>query len=307
MKVMISPGIGGYAVTLDTALNLPTAPAWWKYSLDVGVWTTLPGTQTPLGEFSLGPIQVPINRSPTTYIYNHSAMVWAQVRWEDLDYWIPETPSFTDAHVTEPISLRQPNNAANVIFNDYGNAANVEGSGSVSINLGRIIAGNGFLYVGERKYYTRIAARLRLDQGYFGPDDNPAWGLQNISWTPTPSQSAGVTAFYDLTFDPNGLCWLNSDPTTVVDPNVGFRISANGRDAIGQPCSATGWLVPTNVEYRRSISTIQIERIPRWEWPMLFDIQEKVLDGVLNGVSVKLNEKVLQIGKLKAKLQDARK
>lgn len=305
-KVMISPGRGGYAVTLDAATNLPAVPTW-TYRLDGGTWTALPWTRTLLGEFSLGPIQVPINHAPGTYIYNHSAEVRAMVTVADLDFFVPETPTFTTAQGTEPIALRQPNNADNVIYNDYGNAGNVEGPGFASINFGGIIAGNGWLYVVTRKYYTRIAVRLQLDRGYFGPDDDPAWGLQNISWTPTPSRSSGVTAFYDVTFDQNGLCWLNSDPTAVVDPNVGFPISVNGKDAIGQPFTATGRLVPTNVEYHRSISTIQIEKIPQWEWPMLFDIREKVLDIVFNGVSVKLNEKVLQIGKLKAKLQDAHK
>jgi hypothetical protein len=297
-KVMISPGRGGYEVTLETTTNLPAAPTW-TYRLDGGASTALPATRT---------IQVPINQSPGTYIYDHSAEVRAEVSVGDLDFWVPGTSTFTTAQGTEPIALRQPNNAANVIGNDYGNDANVEGPGYASINVGElpIVAGNGWLYVGTRKYYTRIAARLKLDRGFFGPDDNPTWGLQNISWTPTPSQSAGVTAFYEVTFDPNGLCWLNSDPTTVVDPNVGFPISANGKDAIGQPFSATGWLVPTNVEYRRSISTIQIAKIPEWEWPMQFEIPEKVLDVVHNGVSVKLNESVLQIGRLKVKLQDAR-
>jgi hypothetical protein len=296
-KVMISPGRGGYEVTLDTTTNLPAAPTW-TYRLDGGAWTALPATRI---------IQVPINQSPGTHIYNHSAEVRAVVSVADLDYWVPGTSTFTTAEGTAPIALRQPNNAANVIVSDYENAGNVEGTGSASINLGGIAAGNGWLYVGIRKYYTRLAARLQLEPGYFGPDDNPAWGLQNITWTPTPSQRVGATAFYDVTFGPNGLCWLNSDPATVVDPNVGFPISANGKDAIGQPFSATGWLVPTNVEYRRSTSTIQIARIPQWEWPMLFDIREKVVEVVLDGVSVKLNESVLQIGKLQAKLQDARK
>lgn len=205
------------------------------------------------------------------------------------------------------VALRQPSIAANVIVSDYENAGNVEGTGSASINFGGLVAGNGWLYLGTRKYYTRLAARLQLDRGFFGPNDNPAWGLQNITWTPTPSQSASVTAFYEVTFDPSGLCWLNSDPATVVDPNVGFPISAKGKDAIGQPFSATGRLVPTNVEYRRSISTIQIAKIPSWEWPMLFDIREKVVEVVFEGVLVMLNENLLQIGEVEVELKDARK
>jgi hypothetical protein len=296
-KVMISPGRGGYEVTLDTTTNLPATPTW-TFRLDAGARTALPATRT---------IQVPINQFPGTYIYNHSVEVRAQVSVADLDYWAPGTSTFSAAEGTDPIALRQPNNGANVIVSDYKNAGNVGDTGSASINFGGLVAGNGWLYVRTRKYYTRLAARLQLDPGYFGPDDNPAWGPQNITWTPTPRQSAGVTAFYEVTFEPNGLCWLNSDPTTVVDPGVGFPIWANGKDAIGQPFSATGRLIPTNVEYHRSISTIEIAKIPKWEWPMRFDIREKVVEVVLNGVSVKLNESVLQIGKLKAKLQDARK
>jgi hypothetical protein len=35
-----------------------------------------------------------------------------------------------------------------------------------------------------------------------------------------------------VTFDSSGLCSLDSDPTNVVDPNVGFQIKAAGPDAI---------------------------------------------------------------------------
>jgi hypothetical protein len=291
-KVMISPGKGGYEVTLDTTTNLPATPTW-TYRLDGGVWTPLL-TRT---------IQVPINQSPGMYIYSHSAEVRAKVNVEDLNYWVPATSTFTTAQGTAPIELRKPNNAAKVIVSDYANAGNVEGDGYASINFGRFVAGNGWLYVATQKYYTRLAARLQLDPGYFGPDDNPAWVLQNITWTPTPSQGAGATAFYDVTFNASGLCWLNSDPATIVDPNVGFPISANGKDAIGQSFSATGRLIPTNVEYRRSISTIEQPKIPEWEWPMQFGIRENTVEGV----PVKLTENVLQIGQLKVQLQDARK
>jgi len=296
-KVMISAGMGGYEVTLDTTTNLPATPTW-TYRLDSEAWTALPATRS---------IQVPINKSAGTYVYNHSAEIQAQVSVEDLDYWVLGTSTFTTAQDTVSIALRQPNNAANVIVNDYGNAANVEGPGYASINFGGIVADNGWLYVGTRKYYTRLAARLQLDPGYFGPDDNAAWALRNITWTPKPSQTDGVTALYDVTFDPNGLCWLNSDPATVVDPNVGFPISAKGNDAIRQPFSVTGRLVPTNIEYHRSISTIQIARIPEWEWPMQFDVREKILEVVFNGVLVRLAANVLQIGDLEVELQDARK
>jgi len=296
-KVMILPGRGGYDVTLDTTTNLPATPNW-TYRLDSGAWAALPATRT---------IRVPINQTPATYLYNHSVDVRAQVSVGDLEYWIPGTSAFTTAQSTNPIPLRQPNNAANAIISDYENPGDVEGTGSASINFGGLVAGNGWLYVGIRKFYTRLAARLQLDRGYFGPDDNPAWGLQGIIWTPTPSQRSGVTAFYDVTFDSSGLCWLNSDPATVVDPNVGFSISAKGTDAIGQSFGATGWLVPTNVEYHRSISTIEIARIPKWEWPMIFDIRETVLEVVFNGVLVMLNANVLQIGELEVELQDARK
>jgi len=296
-KVMILPGRGGYEVTLDTTTNLPAAPTW-TYRLNGGSWTALPATRT---------IQVPINQSPGTNIYNHSAEVRAQVGVGDLDYWVPGTSTFTTAQDTDLIALRQPNNAANAIDPNYGDAGNVEGTGSASINFGGLVAGNGWLYVRSRKYYTRLAVRLQLDPGFFGPDDKPAWGLQNITWTPTPSQSSGLTAFYDVTFDASGLCWLDSNPATVVDPNVGFPISAAGKDAIGQSFSATGRLVPTNVEYRRSISTIERAKIPKWEWPMLFDIREKVLEVVFNGVLVMLNENVLRIGELEVELKDARK
>ncbi len=297
-KVMISPGRGEYEVTLDRTTNLPAAPVW-DYRLDGGAWTTMPATRT---------IQVPINRSLGTYVYNHSVEVRGMVSVEDLDFWVPATSTFTTAQDTDPIALRQPNSAGNVIVSNYKDAGNVEGTGpeAVSINFFRIKAGNGWLYVRTRTYYTRLAAKLQLDPGYFGPDDNPAWGLQNIAWMPTPGQSAGLTAFYDVTLDPSGVCWLNSDPATVVDPNVGFPISAQGKDAIGQPFSATGRLVPTNVEYVRSISTIQIAKIPKWEWPVLFDIREKILEVVFKGVRVTLKENELQIGDLKVKLKDAR-
>ena len=295
-KVMIAAGKGGYNATLDTTTNLPANPTW-NYRLDGGTWTLLPANRS---------IQVPINQPSGTLLYNHSVEVEARVTVADLDFWVPATAAFTTVSGTDAIALRQPNNTANQIVSDYDNAGNVEGTGYASINFGGIKSGSGWIYVGRRKYYTRIAVSLQLDGGYFGPDDNAAWGLQQITWTPKPSSSAGVTAFYDVTFDPNGLCWLNSDPATVVDPNVGFAVSANGKDAIGQPFSVAGRLIPTNVEYHRSISTIQIPRIPEWEWPMQFDVRTKVMEVVYEGVLVMLNVNILQIGDVEIELQDAR-
>lgn len=117
---------------------------------------------------------------------------------------------------------------------------------------------------------------------------------------------SGLTAFYDVTFDASGLCSLNSDPMTVVDPNVGFTITAKGKDAIGQSFNATGTMRPTNVDHTRSISTIEVARIPKWEWPMLFDIREKILEVVLLGVPVILQGEVLKIGDVKVDLEKAR-
>jgi hypothetical protein len=296
-KVMLSPGRGGYAVTLRTTTNLPPT-ATWTYRLNTGSWRALPATRT---------IQVPINASLGTYRYIHSTEVQGQVTVADLDYWVPATSTFTTAQATTLIALPLPNNTANVIENDYKNGANVEGSGFAAVNFGGVGSRNGWLYVGWRKYYERLAVSLKLDPGYFGPADDPAWGLQSISWTPTPNQSAGIVAFYEVEFNANGLCWLKSDPATVVDPNVGFPISVNGKDAIGQPFNATGRLIPTNVEYHRSISTIQTPRIPEWEWPMQFIVRERVVDVVLDGVVVKLVESILQIGDLEVELQDAYK
>jgi hypothetical protein len=146
---------------------------------------------------------------------------------------------------------------------------------------------------------------VRLHDGFFGPDDNANWAPQNITWTPAPSQRTGLTAFYDVTFDASGLCWLTSDPSTVVDPNVGFQISATGKDAIGQSFSATGTLRPTNVEYTRSVSTIEVPRIPKWEWPMRFDIQELVVDVVFDGTRVAFDGKTVQIGDVKVEIEEA--
>lgn len=293
---MIVPGRGGYEVTLDVTTNLPATPALtWR--LGGGPWSPLP--TPPI-------VTVPVNQNASTYVYNHVAEVRGQVSVDDLPHWVPGTSTFTTASGSDPVALLQPNNAANVLFSDYDNAGNTEGTGTVSINFGGIRAGNGWLYIGTRKYYTRIAVRLTLHDGFFGPDDTSSWALQSITWTPTPSQSSGLTAFYDVTFDASGLCSLNSDPMTVVDPNVGFTITAKGKDAIGQSFNATGTMRPTNVDYTRSISTIEVARIPKWEWPMLFDIREKILEVVLLGVPVILQGEVLKIGEVKVDLEKAR-
>lgn len=147
---------------------------------------------------------------------------------------------------------------------------------------------------------------LDLDGGHFGPEDDPAWALQSVTWTPTPSQTAGLTATYDITYGANGLCWLTNAPATVVDPAVGFAVSATGKDAIGQPFTVTGRLIPEHLEYRRSISTIQIAKIPQWEWPMRFETPENVLDTVIDGVVVTLEDDVLKIDDLEVELKDAR-
>lgn len=295
-KVMISAGVGGYEVALDATTNLPATPEW-TYQLNSGPVTTMPVTRT---------IEVPINQIPGTYFYNHSVEVRARVAVADLDYWVPATSTFTRAQATDAIALRQPNNAANRVVAEYDNKGNVEGSGSTSINLGGIRAGNGWLYIGTEKRYTRLAMRLELDAGYFGPADKAAWSLKTINWSPIPVQSSGLIAFYDVTFGANDLCWLSSDPTTVVQPGVGFPISATGQDAVGQTFNVTGRIYPTNMEYLRSISTIQVSRIPWFEWPMRIEVPQDVLEWVVDGVLVSISADEIKIDDLKVELKDAR-
>src|SRR5262249_19080446 len=158
--------------------------------------------------------------------------------------------------------------------------------------------------IGIRRYYTKLAARLLLDGGYFGPDDDPTWAPESIMWTPTPGQSTAVRAFYDVTFDANGLCWLNSDPGTVVDPNVGFAVAVSGNDAIGQPFNATGRLIPTHVDYRLSISTVEVPKIPKWDWPVLIETPETTVDVTVDGTQVKLDGDVLKIGDVEIQVRD---
>jgi hypothetical protein len=128
--------------------------------------------------------------------------------------------------------LRQPNAAASTVISDYVDPGNVTGTVATSLNLGGVRAGSGWIAIGTRMYYTKLAVKLRFDAGYFGPDDDPAWVPKSIVWSPAPGQTKGVHAFYDVTFDANGLCWLNSDPGTVVDPNVGFPVTVSDRSAV---------------------------------------------------------------------------
>ena len=107
---------------------------------------------------------------------------------------------------------------------DYADPGNIEGTVTTSLNLGGVRTATAGSRIGIRRYYTGLAVKVLLDGGYFGSGDDPAWMPESIAWTPTPVQSSGDRAFYDVTFDANGLCWLNSDPGTVVDPNVGFRV-----------------------------------------------------------------------------------
>jgi hypothetical protein len=272
-KVLVGAGRGGYAVTLTTTTNLPGTPTW-SDRVDGGAWTNMPANRT---------ITVPINEQQNTYVYNHSVGAQADVTVADLDYW---APAITSAQADVPVALRQPNLAASTVISDYDDPSNVEGTVATSINFGGVRAGNGSISIGIRRYYTKLAAKLLLDGGYFGPDDDPTWVPESIVWTPAPGQSTAVRAFYDVTFDANGLCWLNSDPATVVDPNVGFPVAVSGNDAIGQPFSATGRLIPTNVDYRQSISTIEVPKIPKWEWPVLIETPDTIVDVAVDGTQV---------------------
>lgn len=291
-KVLVGAGRGGYAVLLTTSTNLPGTPKW-SSRLDGGAWTAMPANRT---------VTVPINQQQNTYVYNHFVGGQAEVTVADLDYWAPEV---TSAEADVPVALRQPNLAASRVISDYEDPGNVETTVATSLNFGGVHAGNGWISIGIRRYYTKLAARLVLDGGYFGPDDDAAWAPESIVWTPAPVQSTGVRALYDVTFDANGLCWLNSDPSTVVDPNVGFPLSVSGRDAIGQPFSATGRLVPTHADYRQSISAIEVPKIPKWEWPVLIETPEVIVDVVVDGTQVQLEGDVLKIGDVEIQVRDA--
>jgi hypothetical protein len=295
-KFRIATGRGGYEVLIAATTNLPPTPTWaWRPG--AGNWLGMPANRT---------VRLFINDAPGgTYIYDQAIDVRANVTLAELDYWVPGTSAFTTATATDQVALREPDNAANRLFSDYANAGNVAGPGTASLNIGRLRSGNGRLYLGTRMDYTRLAMTLELDGGYFGPKDDPAWALQNITWTPSPTQSAGLTAFYDVTFGPTGLCWLTSAPATVVDPAVGFAVSVTGKDSIGQSFSVTGRLIPTNVEYRQSISTIEHAKIPKWEWPVQIEMPENVLETVVDGAAVTLTDDVLKIDDLKIELKDA--
>jgi hypothetical protein len=246
-------------------------------------------------------VTVPINAQQNTYVYDHSVGAQAEVTVADLDYW---APAITTAQADVQVALRQPNHAASRVISDYADSGNVEGTVATSINFGGVRAGNGWISIGIRRYYTKLAAKLLLDGGYFGPDDDPAWAPESIVWTPAPGRSTALSAFYDVTFDARGLCWLNSDPGTVVDPNVGFPVAVSGNDAIGQPFSASGRLIPTHVDYRLSISAIQVAKIPEWEWPVLIETPETIVDVIVDGTQVQLDSDVLKIGDVEIQVQD---
>jgi hypothetical protein len=298
-KFRIATGRGGYEVRLDLTTNLPDRPtrrlAWrpgW------GQWLTPPADRT---------VRMFVNERVDTYIYDQHVDVFADIQVEDLDYWQPATMAFMYATATDPVPFRRPVNAANQLFSDYDDPRDVGGPGTASLTIGRIGAGNGFVYVGSQQQYSRLAMRLVLDAGYFGPADDPTWPIQTITWTPTPSQSGGLTAVYDIEYGANGLCWLMNAPGTMVDPAVGFAVRARGTDAIGQDFDVTGRLIPSHLEFRRSISTIELDTIPQWEWPMRVDTPENVLDTVVDGTVVTLVEDdVLRIGDVEIELQDAR-
>jgi len=289
-KVLLGPGRGGYEVVLTTSTNLPGTPKW-SSRVDSEPWTAMPANRT---------VTVPINKQ-NTYVYQHTVGAQAEVTVADLDYWAPE---ITTAQADVPVPLRQPNLAGSSVLSDYEDPGNVETTIATSVNFGGVRAGNGWISIGIRRYYTKLAAKLVLDGGYFGPDDDPAWAPKSIAWTPAPVQRSGVRALYDVTFDANGLCWLNSDPSTVVDPNVGFPIAVSGNDAIGQPFSASGRLVPTHVDYRLSISTIQVPKIPKWEWPVLIETLDEIVDVVIDGTPVVLEGDVLKIGDVEIEVRE---
>jgi len=291
-KVLVGAGRGGYAVTLTTTTNLPGIPTWFA-RVDGEPWTAMPANRI---------VTVPINKQQNTYVYNHSVGAEAEVSVADLDYW---APAVTSAQADAPVVLRKPNLAGSSVISDYDAPGNVEGTVATSINFGGVHAGNGWISIGVRRYYTTLAAKLLLEGGYFGPDDDPTWALESIVWDPVPGQSTAVRAFYDVTFDANGLCWLNSDPGTVVDPNVGFPITVSGNDAIGQPFSASGRLIPTHVDYRESISTVEVPKIPEWEWPVLIETPDTVVDVEVDGTDVQLDGDVLKIGDVEIQVQAA--
>ena len=290
-KVLIGPGRGGYEVALTATTTLPGAPAW-SDRIDGGPWLTMPANRT---------VTVPINAQQNTYVYDHSVGAQAEVTVADLDYW---APAITTAQADVQVALRPPNSAASRVISDYADPGNVEGTVATSINFGGVRAGNGWISIGIRRYYTKLAAKLVLDGGYFGPDDDLTWAPESIVWTPAPGQVTGVRALYDVTFDARGLCWLNSDPGTVVDPNVGFPVAVSGNDAIGQPFSASGRLIPTHVDYRLSISAIQVAKIPEWEWPVLIETPETIVDVIVDGTQVQLDSGVLKIGDVEIQVQD---
>lgn len=296
-KVMISPGRGGYMVPLTpTVSNLPGTPTW-SFRIDGGAWQAMPADRTPV---------VPVGGPTGAYVYSHTVGAQAAITVAELDFRAPATAAFLTASADVPITLPSPNPAGTVLFSDYAAPGNtVSGTAPSSLAVGGARAGNGWVSIGVRRLYTRLAAKVVLDAGNFGPDDNPAWLLRQVSWTPRPSQVDGARAYYEVTFDTAVLCWLTSDPSVVVDPNVGFAISVSGRDAIGQPFSASGRLIPTHVDYRLSVSTIQIAKIPRWDWPIMFHLPTKGLEVMVEGTVVKLEGEVLRIGDVEIPVKEA--
>ena len=175
-KFRLQTGRGGYEVALDATTNLPPTPVW-AYRPGTGNWIAMPPTRT---------IRTFINEVLGTYDYDHTVNVRASVTVAELDYWVPGTPAFTTATATDQILLRQPDNAANRLFADYGNAANVGGPGSASVNLGRFSAGNGWLYVGTQKQYTHLVMALDLDGGLFRSRGRPGMGAPERHLDPDP-------------------------------------------------------------------------------------------------------------------------
>jgi len=107
-----------------------------------------------------------------------------------------------------------------------------------------------------------------------------------------------------VTFDSSGLCSLDSDPTNVVDPNVGFQIKAADqtpsvrRSTRRAPCVRP--TSSTRVRHRR----YRFLKFQKWEWPVQFDIREHVLNVVFSGVKVASDGKALRIGDVTVKLEE---
>jgi hypothetical protein len=285
---VLAGGKGAYNVTLDVTTNLQGTVAV-TYQLDNGTETDLPAPPS---------IAVPVNLGAPDP-YSHTAEVRASIGVADLDYWVPEEAQYMSAQATVPIGLPRPSPSGNSVRPQYDAAESVSADEQVTVSLRpeipEIRAGNGFLYVAQRTFYTRVAMKLTLDRGYFGPDDDPSWKLLDIVWTPQPSSASNEIAVYDVSYDA-GLCWLGDDRAGSVPPERGFQIVAEGHDAIGQAFSATGQLYPSNEVFQRSISTVEIPSIPEWEWPVEFVKTVANPVTVVEGVNVQLDQNALRIG-----------